>query len=107
MTDFPAEDFIYTAHVLRTESDAVVKATLSNNFGIILNALDIAAGGVNEAEITARALRDRFDKIDAMLATIGAQTDTLLFRSNEIQAALHKQDQNADKLSIDLSEIRS
>jgi len=45
MTDntggFSASDFAYTAHLLRSDDDAVVSATLSNNINIILAALDV------------------------------------------------------------------
>jgi len=97
MASFPAEDFAHTAHVLRTESDAVVKATLSNNFAIILNALDIASGYQNDTDIALRDIKDRFDRIDALLSVIAAnlgKIDALLARVGAVEAdlvALRKQ----------------
>jgi len=43
MDEFSKEDFAHTAELLRSDNEAVVRATLSNNINIILAALDKAA----------------------------------------------------------------
>jgi hypothetical protein len=45
MSEHPAEDYAFTAGLLRTNSanPALFKATCSNNLNIILSALDVAA----------------------------------------------------------------
>lgn len=40
MSNFNADDFRHTAELLRSDNDAIIRATLSNNYNIILAALD-------------------------------------------------------------------
>lgn len=50
MSGFERDDYEHTAKLLRSGDDKIVRATLSNNFNIILAALDKCSGTINRPD---------------------------------------------------------
>lgn len=86
MNTFQRDEYEHTAKMLRSDSEQIVRAVLSNNYNIILAALEHAAacchselaqelrfwGGNGETESQACMLRAA-EYVEAMTATTGLQ----------------------------------
>lgn len=78
MSDFSSEDFAHTATLLRSGREALVSATLSNNFNIILAALDFASiTGIGRLRFMRRVMDQGYiklsiEQVDEILADFDA-----------------------------------